>query len=107
MILLPQHPTDWHTRSTSAPATWNRLPCSSPGSGHSRRRLDILIEPEQVGRIVLGLDLGQSRIVGAIGAACHAIAILRQSGEVEISTAVRIGLHVGPKAAYPGQVERI
>ena len=37
--------------------------------GHGRRRFDVLIHPEQVGRVVLPLDQGESIVVRAVRSA--------------------------------------
>src|SRR5262245_43715474 len=71
----------------------------------SRPRLDVLVQPKQVRRIVFGLQGDETVVVGgAIAVAHQLLPLLAEAREVEISAAAGTMLHVTPEGARPGQV---
>ncbi len=71
------------------------------------RRLDILVQAEQVVRVVLALQRCQPLVLRAEGFAHHVIALLLKAGEVEIAAAIRIRLQGGAKLPHPGDIGRV
>ena len=64
---------------------------------------DILVEAEQIGRVVLGLERDQTVVVGVtVGGVQQCLAFFALSGEVEVGAAPRKGFHLGPRLACPG-----
>src|ERR671915_191640 len=72
--------------------------------GSRLRRPDVLVEPEDVLRVVGGLDPCEAVVVGAVAAADGGVALLEQAGEVEVRLAVREGDSGVPELTRVGDV---
>ena len=92
-----------------------RVPCpaSSRNTQHSRNksrlataasRLDVLVQPEQVFRVILCFERGQPFILGAKALAHRVVALLQKAGEVQIAAAIREGRQVGDARAHPVEI---
>src|SRR5262245_17621341 len=93
------------SRLQARSATSFKRPCAARYQAGAERSagLDVLIEAEDIERIVFPLDLAEPGEVGAIGSTHELFALLAEAGEVEIDAApVGVGIHSLPEGTRPG-----
>jgi hypothetical protein len=79
-------------------------PYCSARSGRAAGGLDVRLQPEQVGRVIGGLECAQPLVVRAEGRLHHGVALFLEAGEVEIARAVTELGHRIDEVAHPGDV---
>src|SRR5215208_5636470 len=83
------------------------VPAGTGTKARSNRGLDVLVEAEEVGRIVLVLEGDQVLVVPAVGVAHQALPLFQEAGEVEVHAAAGEASQVrvaGPGPRYVGFV---
>jgi hypothetical protein len=78
------------------------MPCPLANSPRSSGRLDVLVVPEKVGRVIFGLDFRQPWVVGAVGRPDQvAVAVGLPPDVVDVDPAGGVGLKGRPKGRGP------